>query len=101
MKILYQAADRIEAQLLKDHLRDHHIETLVQGEYLSGGVGELPALQFPLLWVIDDRDLDLAKRLIREWFSAAARQAAWVCPNCGESNEGQFRVCWNCGLPHE
>ncbi len=97
MKILYQAADRVEAQLLKDHLCHHHIQVLVQGDYLSGGVGELPALQFPVLWVVEDRDLEPARRLIDQWLAATERLPDWVCPGCGERNEGQFRLCWNCG----
>jgi hypothetical protein len=51
MKKLYQARDRIEAQLLKDFLASHHITTVVQGDYLSGAAGELPALMFPVIWV--------------------------------------------------
>lgn len=101
MKILYQAGDRVEAQLLKDHLAAHHIETLIQGEYLSGGVGELPALQFPVLWVMDDRDLELARTLISTWLAAGESRPAWSCPVCGELNEGQFHACWKCGTVPE
>ncbi len=97
MKILYQAADRVEAQLLKDHLASFHIETLIQGEYLSGGTGELPALQFPVLWVLDERDLERGRNLIDDYFQQRTGHSAWRCSRCGEDNEGQFAMCWNCG----
>jgi len=41
MKELYQARDPVEAQLLKDFLASYHIETVTQGEYLTGAAGEL------------------------------------------------------------
>lgn len=93
---LYQAKDRIEAQLLKDYLASYHIQTLVQGEYLSGAAGELPAMQFPVLWVLEDRDLARASQLIDHFFSLECDSDSWQCPTCGEMNEGQFHLCWQC-----
>ena len=101
MKKLYQAKDRIEAQLLKDYLAERHIDTLTRGDYLSGAAGELPALQFPELWVLEDRDLELARRLVEEYFSAGDVSERWRCPRCGEISEGQFQICWNCGSVRE
>jgi hypothetical protein len=101
MKQLYQAKDRLEAQLLKDYLQARHITTVTQGEYLSGAAGELPALQFPVLWVLEDRDYTIARRLIDEFFDVATEGAAWRCPGCGEVSEGQFEACWNCGTERD
>ena len=97
MKRLYQAKDRIEAQLLKDFLESHHIQTVVQGDYLSGAAGELPALNFPVLWVLDERDVGRGKALIAEFFDREAQGIDWQCRCCGETNEGQFDICWHCG----
>lgn len=86
----------MEAQLLKDYLASHHIQTVIQGEYLSGAAGELPALQFPVLWVLEDEDLERGKELIGYFFQNDKAAIPWVCPACGEHNEGQFHICWNC-----
>lgn len=96
MRELYQAKDRIEAQLLKDYLASYHIQTVVQGEYLSGATGELPAMQFPVLWVLEDRDLARANQLIDHFLALESEADPWECPTCGEVNEGQFHLCWNC-----
>lgn len=101
MKQLYQAKDRIEAQLLKDYLAARHIGTVTQGDYLSGAAGELPALQFPTLWVLEDRDYDIARRLIEEFLNSRTETGRWQCAQCGEVCEGQFQVCWNCGTGRE
>jgi len=101
MKVVYQAKDRIEAQLLKDFLASFHIEALIQGDYLSGGAGELPALQFPLLWVMDDRDVERSRELIYGYFDQESERQPWRCATCDEQNEGQFHICWKCGTAHE
>lgn len=101
MKPLYQARDRIEAQLLKDFLAGYHIRVLVQGEYLSGAAGELPVIQFPQLWVLEERDYARARELIALFFERDADGEPWQCPTCGERMEPQFQVCWNCGFRRE
>ena len=101
MKKLYQARDRIEAQLLKDFLASHHISTVVQGDYLSGAAGELPALMFPVIWVLDERDVSRGRELIAAFNRRKPEGAGWRCTDCGESNEGQFDLCWHCGSCRE
>jgi hypothetical protein len=101
MKELYQAADRVEAQMLKDHLNQEGIETVIIGELLSGAVGELPANIFPTLWVVNDGDLERGKRLTELFFdSPPVGGEAWRCQVCGEGIDAGFEICWNCGSPH-
>jgi hypothetical protein len=101
MKELYQAADRVEAQILKDHLGQEGIETVIIGELLSGAVGELPADIFPTLWVLDDDDLDRGRRLTEQFLNASlVGGKAWRCPVCGEGVDGGFEICWHCGSPN-
>ena len=101
MKKLYQARDRLEAQLLKDFLASHHISSVVQGDYLSGAAGELPALMFPVIWVLDERDVSRGRELIAAFNRRKPEGASWRCTDCGESNEGQFDLCWHCGSGRE
>ncbi len=101
MKKLYQARDRIEAQLLKDFLASRHINTVVQGDYLSGAAGELPALMFPVLWVLDERDVARGRELIKAFSRLKPEGTGWRCTDCGESNERQFDLCWHCGSCRE
>ena len=43
MKVIYQAANAIDANLLKDMLEQSGIMAFVNGQFLQGGIGELPA----------------------------------------------------------
>lgn len=103
MQPLYQAADRIEAQLLQDLLARHRIEARVFGDALSGAAGELPVDIYPSLWVLDDRDLPRAQAVLDGWLSenrARAEAGSWVCRGCGELVDGSFDLCWRCGQEH-
>ncbi len=101
MKVLYQAADRVEAQLLKDYLASYHIKTLVQGEYLTGAAGELPPMIFPVLWVVEDDDYTRGLQLIQHFLNSEDRNPPWICIGCDERNEGEFHICWNCARPKQ
>jgi len=104
MKRLYQAADRIEAQLLMDFLMDHHVQAVVLGDYLSGAAGELSALEYPSVWLLEERDYALGRKLLEQFQQGVedkARRPPWNCPNCGESVAAGFDLCWNCGVSRE
>jgi hypothetical protein len=100
MQRLYQARDRIEAQLLLDFLDRHLLRCVVLGDYLSGAAGELPVDICPTLWLIDDQDLGRAREVLARFLTPPAPRpttAPWHCPACGEQVEGDFDLCWNCG----
>ncbi len=65
MKAIYHAANPIDAQLVSDLLADAGIQVHVQGGFLMGGIGELPAGEMMRVWVNDDA-VDEARRLIAE-----------------------------------
>ena len=100
MRRLYQARDRIEAQLLLDFLDRHLIRSVVLGDFLAGAAGELPADICPTLWLIDDQDLDRAHEVLARFLAppqSSLDAAPWHCAACGEQIEGDFDRCWNCG----
>jgi hypothetical protein len=102
MRRLYEAADRVEAQMLMDYLQEQGVSCVLLGDYLSGAAGELPANIFPSLWVIEDRDYPRARRLVREFGRGDIAEEAdkpWICPICGEEVDPGFDICWNCASP--
>jgi len=100
MKRLYEAADRIEAQLLVDYLAEHHIRAVILGDYLSGAAGELSALVFPAVWVVEDEDLAPALRCLRAFLRREdTDKAAWRCPRCGAQVDAPLDLCWRCLSP--
>lgn len=69
MLCAYKPQDMSEAHLLRQLLADHHINCYLSGEYLQGGMGELPAMDLLGLWVAPE-DLGLARELIGDWQQA-------------------------------
>lgn len=63
MKQVYNAANPIDAQLVVDLLASAGIGAFIQGQFLSGGVGELPAGEMVRVWVADE-DVESARACI-------------------------------------
>ena len=100
MKPLHSARHATEAHLICGYLESQGIRTLVRGEFLAGGIGELPA-GLCKVWVVDDNEYPRADTLLRQFFQGtAAREHVhehWRCPQCNEALDGQFTACWSCG----
>jgi Putative prokaryotic signal transducing protein len=69
MKAVYEASNSVEAHMLQDYLRQEEIPVEVQGEFLAGGVGELPAAGLVRL-VADDENYARAKAALERWEKA-------------------------------
>lgn len=100
MKI-FIAKNPPQAHIISDLLRAENIEVEVRGEGLFGLQGELPmdSSTQPYVWLLNPAQRMLAEKLIAGYerdFTAQSQQE-WKCDNCGELNEGQFALCWQCG----
>jgi hypothetical protein len=100
MKAVYSSPLLFWVTYYKEILRANGIEGIIKNEYLSGGAGELPPNEcWPRLYV-DDDDFDRAEQIVQtELTATASNEPPWTCRQCGEQNEGQFAICWNCGSP--
>ena len=65
MRIAYRAESLIDAHLVKDALERADIPAFVSGEYLTGAVGQLPAIDYVAV-LVPDASLDAAERVVRE-----------------------------------
>ena len=87
---------------LKNLLEQSGIACVIKNDQLSGGLGEIPFLDcLPELWVLQDEELSRARAVLEAAEKTDIARAAWRCPQCGESNEGQFAACWQCGAADE
>ncbi len=96
----YEARDSLEARQLIDALAAHRIEATVLGEYLSGAAGELPAFNFPWVWLINNDDLRPAQDVLDGFLASRGslpKKGPWVCPSCGAQVDAGFDICWQCG----
>lgn len=72
-------------------------------EHVRPVLGGLPidACQ-PEIWLDDERDEALARRLIEAASAGPAAGAApWRCARCGETLDAQFTACWHCGASRD
>ena len=97
LKLVYTAADPIQAEILKDFLASHGIECSVQGLFGWGGRGELAADHYPRIYVLRDQDYARARQLALQMENDHEPRPAWTCGACGESHTGHFLECWKCG----
>jgi hypothetical protein len=95
---LTRAPNLILAQHWANVLTTAGVPCEVHNRYLQGAMGEIPADQCaPEIWILDERDEQLALRLLeRAKHGPDAQARPWQCPTCGEALEAQFTVCWNC-----
>jgi hypothetical protein len=102
MKPLHTARHAAEAHLIRGYLESEGIGAIVRGEFLTSGIGELPA-DVCQVWVTVDSEAARAQHLLQQFLQGdAARKHAherWRCSRCNETIEGQFTDCWNCGAP--
>ncbi|NKB38231.1 MAG: DUF2007 domain-containing protein [Gammaproteobacteria bacterium] len=97
MKKLYVSENPIEVGLIKGLLDSEGIACLVKNQTLAGALGEIPPLEcWPEIWITTDQDLVRAEEIVKSVRSTPVSSENWNC-ECGESIEGQFGSCWNCG----
>ncbi|AEG92798.1 putative signal transducing protein [Ramlibacter tataouinensis] len=75
MKHVYDAANSLEAHMILDLLRQEGIRGQVEGEYLQGAVGALPAAGLVRV-VVDEADHAAAQRVITRWNQAQPDEPA-------------------------
>lgn len=66
MKSVFQAGNTIEAHLIKGLLEAEGIDAWVAGDYLQGGIGQLPALGLVEVRVASE-DAGRARAIIHEY----------------------------------
>jgi hypothetical protein len=99
MQRLAQAPNIAIAQLWADMLGGEGIRATVQRYFISSIAGDMPPDQcLPELWVTDDAQLAQARVVLHQLQNLPQRH--WQCTGCGETVEGGFSECWNCGLAH-
>jgi hypothetical protein len=70
MKCAYEAANAVEAHMIANLLEQHSIESRIDGEYLAGAIGELPAAGLVRV-MVDEMNHDRARQVIRDWEAAS------------------------------
>ncbi len=69
MQPVYDAADILEAHILKGYLEQYGLHVHISGHYLQGGIGELPVTGLVRLWVAED-EVEKARELLEAYRNA-------------------------------
>lgn len=69
MKTVFDASNNIEAHLAMHQLQQAGIDARIQGEFLQGGIGELPAAGNVRV-VVHPKDEAEARTVIADWEAA-------------------------------
>lgn len=77
MKRIYEAANAIEAHMIVHLLGQAGIEGRVEGEYLQGGVGELPAVGLVGV-AVPEEQAERARAIVVEWERSAPPPDAYA-----------------------
>jgi hypothetical protein len=64
----YEAENSLEAHMVLGLLNQEDIEGRVDGEYLQGGIGEIPVSGL-IRVMVDEKDYEQAREIIKEWES--------------------------------
>ena len=92
---LTQAPNIAIAALWADALQQAGFAATVQRYFLGSVAGQLPPDQcLPEVWLTHEEDESGARALLHALQNMPQRR--WVC-RCGETVEGGFEQCWNCG----
>jgi hypothetical protein len=69
MKTVFDASNNIEAHLVMHQLQQAGIDARIEGEFLQGGIGELPAAGNVRV-IVDTKDEAEARSVIADWEAA-------------------------------
>jgi len=101
MKDLFSEFDFTKVGYFESVLESQGIKTFIRNRDLAGLAGEasiMPEL-WPTLCVVNDEDYLKAMEVIRTTITenAARADTEIACAGCGETNPGNFDLCWSCG----
>jgi len=101
MKDLFREFDFTKVGYYQSIVESQGIETFIKNRDLSGLAGEAAIMPevWPTLCVINDEDYDRAMAAIRDSVATDSEGSdiEVKCPSCGETNPGNFDLCWSCG----
>jgi hypothetical protein len=77
MRIAYRAESLIDAHLVKDALEREEIPAFISGEYLTGAVGQLPAIDYVAV-MVPESSAQAADAVVRQLAAQLAEARASI-----------------------
>jgi hypothetical protein len=104
MKRFYKDFNQFKVRQIYTLLTDAGIPCTIKNEFIQGASGEIPHHEaLPEVWLLDADWEPKAEALMAQFDEDVAAEDVlpfdWICENCKQSNERQFRICWKCETP--
>ena len=103
MRLVFENIDFTIVGHMRSLLESEGIACDIRNAGSAGLAGEIPYTQvYPELWVLDNNDESRARAIIGDYRDkeiATPKAPDWTCPKCGETVDGIYTECWNCGTP--
>ncbi len=90
MHIIYRAQNLFDAHLVKDALEHAEIPAFISGEYLTGAVGQLPAMDY-IAVMVPDSSLPVASAIVRE-VETQLSEAREAIDEAWDANDGPITI---------
>ena len=90
MHIIYRAENLFDAHLVKDALEHAEIPAFISGEYLTGAVGQLPAMNY-IAVMVPDSSLPVASAIVRG-VEAQLSEARQAIDEPQDANDGPLTI---------
>ncbi|MBT1450446.1 DUF2007 domain-containing protein [Glaciecola sp. XM2] len=104
MKRFYKDFNQFKVRQIYTLLDEAGIPCTIKNEFIAGASGEIPHHEaLPEVWLLDSEWEPKAKALMAEFEQDVEAKDVqpidWTCGSCEQTNEPQFRICWNCESP--
>ena len=100
MKEIFRHKDFTTVSYYKTILEAEGISVMLRNESLQmTGLTEIPIPEFyPNICVMNDADYEQAWKILNRAMHTDAENSEIdiICPHCGESNPGNFDICFSC-----
>jgi len=101
MKLVFTQENSPVVHSAKNILEMNGIDCRLKNEHGSSIGSAFGSANWLELWVNNDNDFDKAKTIIDQEILNPADKPTWVCSQCNETNDGNFKICWKCQSPAE
>lgn len=106
MKRFYTDFNQFKVRQIYTLLSEEGIPCTIKNEFIQGASGEIPHHEaLPEIWLIDYDWEPKASALLAQFEedieASDVPNFDWICPSCAQTNEPQFRICWQCENPRE
>jgi len=96
MKRIYSNDNMVAVHSAKNLLELSGIDCILKNEHSNTMGAAFGTSNLVELWIENVEDYEKAKSIIDEKITNPQELEKWTCGKCGEQNEGNFEVCWNC-----